>query len=129
MSDSQGSREKKGSKPEKEPKQKKKSSQAGSKKSSGKSKSAEEESESSDDEGDSEEEESNSPIDIIHKSQYSSGYVDPQSGFGIYRDSSFLETHSMVDYRNSGTFQMSGFGNKAKSGFETSRLNVGGSGF
>lgn len=84
------------------------------------------ESEQSDADGE-EEEELLSPAKIGN-SQLSSGY-NPRSGFGMYRNDDKYETHSMVDQRNSGTFslQMSGFGNKAKSGFEG--LNLGASEF
>jgi hypothetical protein len=63
-------------------------------------------------------------------SQYSSGYhpVDPTSGFGIYRNSNYFETQSMVDA--STPFQVSGFGMiKAKSGFDRTKVKLSHSAF
>lgn len=59
-------------------------------------------------------------------SPYTSGFqADPKSGFGLYRDSGLIETHSMGG-RNSAQYSMKWGSSKAKSGFENSK-NIGSS--
>ena len=94
----------------------------------------EEEGDDEDDDDNEEEEEDNDqvPENLITSSIYSSGYVvNPTSGFGIYRNSTLLETHSMAaEGRQSAQFNMSGFKvNRAKSGIDIRNLKHVGSGF